>query len=226
MQIHRRMVRCLRPTKTARSRRSIATNRAADQARALPDRDKRLQAPRRHHNPVRGARRVCPVIGGSMLRHRHIEFIRFLNAAEQVCAGKSLHPILKPATPISRAALRRLLHRHNAGPRSPARGVSLSRAVDHGADALDMLVRRRRDSRPVLTPDAQASQRAKSRAPAIFATRRLSSHYPRRHPPAGSCWLQPRAHRRPSECPADIIGAARPCSCLNSSSIRAALGPA
>ena len=76
--------------------------------------------------PVRGARRVrLPSDRLLMLRHRHIEFIRFLNAAErEVCAGKSLHPISTPATPIGRAALRRLLHRHNAGPRSPASGYS------------------------------------------------------------------------------------------------------
>jgi hypothetical protein len=49
------------------------------------------------------------VIGGCMQRHRHIEFIRFLNAIErEVPAGKVIHTVLDNyATPAGRTAKER-----------------------------------------------------------------------------------------------------------------------
>jgi hypothetical protein len=52
---------------------------------------------KRHHHPVRPALNVLEggVIGHCMQRHRHQEFIRFLNTIEaEVPAGKLLHVIL------------------------------------------------------------------------------------------------------------------------------------
>jgi len=53
------------------------------------------------------------VIGRNMLRHRHQEFIRFLNAVErEVPAGKSIHAMLDNYAPHKHPAVRKRLTRH------------------------------------------------------------------------------------------------------------------
>jgi transposase len=72
------------------------------------------------------------VIGQNMQRHRHQEFIRFLNAVErEVAAGKTVHTILDNYAAHKHPAVRRWLARHPAGPstspRHPPRGSTPSR---------------------------------------------------------------------------------------------------
>jgi hypothetical protein len=59
-------------------------------ARALPDHDPRLQAAR-HHHPVRRLQRARRRRHGRcMQRHRHVEFIRFLNTVEREVAADNI----------------------------------------------------------------------------------------------------------------------------------------
>src|SRR6476660_3252102 len=72
------------------------------------------------------------VIGRCMQRHRHQEFIRFLNAIEaQVPAKKIVHVILDNYAAHKHPKVRQWLHRHRASPstsrRPRARGSTPSR---------------------------------------------------------------------------------------------------
>jgi hypothetical protein len=52
------------------------------------------------------------VIGRNMQRHRHQDFIRFLNAIEEVPAGKAMHVILDTYAAHKYSNVRRRLDRH------------------------------------------------------------------------------------------------------------------
>jgi transposase len=75
--------------------------------------DPRLQA-QRHHHPVCCARKLDgKVIGRCKQRHRHQEFIQFLNAKEaEIQAGKIIHVVLDNYGSHKHPKVRAWLERH------------------------------------------------------------------------------------------------------------------
>src|SRR5205823_6521502 len=87
---------------------------------------KRHACPResgRHDHPVRRLSVLDgTVIGRCMQRHRHIEFIRFLNAVERaVPGGKVIHAVLDNYTTHKHPRVLAWLARHRAGPSTSPR---------------------------------------------------------------------------------------------------------
>ena len=87
--------------------------RPADEEGPRRHHDPRLQA-QRHHDVVRRAERAgWHVTGRNMQRHRHQEFIRFLNALDRdIPAGKLVHAILDNYAAHKTPEVRRWLARH------------------------------------------------------------------------------------------------------------------
>src|SRR3979409_453721 len=102
-----------RSTRRAKSRRSTAPAGFAAEAGPCRDDDARLQTSR-HHHAVRSLNILDgTVIGRNLQRHRHQEFIRFLNTIEeQVPLGKVIHAIVDNYATHKHPKVRQWLARH------------------------------------------------------------------------------------------------------------------
>jgi transposase len=114
MSIRQRTPSFCPSTKKARFRRSTAPNPACRSRRAAPE-------PWTHDYKRHGTTTLFAalnvldgtVIGRNMQRHRHQEFIRFLNAIEeQVPAGKTIHAIVDNYATHKHPKVRQWLARH------------------------------------------------------------------------------------------------------------------